>query len=85
MQSTVLELVQEILSEMGGDEINSISDTIEATDVATIMRRVYMEMVDEYSLPTISSGSSTTTDSKPMETRSTVRFSISIQRLSSVW
>lgn len=51
MQSTVLELVQEILSETGGDEINSIADTIEATDVATLMRRVYMEMVDEYSLP----------------------------------
>lgn len=36
---------------MGGDEINSIEDTIEANDVATIMRQVYNEMVDEFSLP----------------------------------
>ncbi len=48
---TVLELVQTILTEMGSDEVNSISDTIEATDVATILGQVYGEMVDELSLP----------------------------------
>lgn len=51
MQRTVLELVQDVLTEMGGDEVNSIEDTIEAGDVATIMRQVYAEMVDEFSLP----------------------------------
>jgi hypothetical protein len=48
---TVLELVQDIITETGGDEVNSISDTIEAGDVATILRQVYSEIVDEYSLP----------------------------------
>jgi hypothetical protein len=48
---TVLELVQDILTETGGDEVNAISDTIEAGDIATIMKRVYNEMIDEYSLP----------------------------------
>lgn len=47
----VLELVQDILTEMGSDEVNSISDTIEATSVANIMRQVYYEIVDEMSLP----------------------------------
>ena len=54
MQRTVLELVQDILTECGGDEINSISDTIESGDVATIMRQVYSEMIDEFSLPSVS-------------------------------
>lgn len=53
MQRTVLELVQTILTECGGDEVNSISDTIEATDVATLMGQVYSEMIDEYSLPSV--------------------------------
>lgn len=51
MQRTVLELVQGILTETDGDEVNSISDTIEATSVANTLAQVYSEMVDEYSLP----------------------------------
>ncbi len=51
MQRTVLELVQDILTETGSDEINSLADTVEATDIATIMRMVYNSMVDEFSLP----------------------------------
>lgn len=54
MARTVLEFVQDILTEMGGDEVNSISDTIEATDVANILKQVYSEIVDEYSLPSTS-------------------------------
>lgn len=50
-QRTVLELVQGILNEMGSDKVNSISDTIESEDVASILRQVYSEIVDEYSLP----------------------------------
>lgn len=50
-QSTLLELVQDILNESGGDEVNSISDTIEATSIATLMRRIYFEIVDVNSLP----------------------------------
>lgn len=51
MQRTVLELVQSVLTEIDGDEVNSVADTIEATSVATLMAQVYSEMVDEYSLP----------------------------------
>lgn len=50
-QRTVLELIQDIITETGGDAINSISDTIEASDVGTILKQVYSEIVDEYSLP----------------------------------
>lgn len=48
---TVLELVQDILREKGGDEVNSISDTIESSDVAGVLRQVFWEIVDEHSLP----------------------------------
>jgi len=54
-QRTVLELVQGILNEMGSDKVNSISDTIEAEDVAGILGQVYSEIVDEYSLPSTQS------------------------------
>lgn len=48
---TVLDYVQTILTEIGGDQVNSISDTIEAADVASILRQVYYELVDEMSFP----------------------------------
>lgn len=51
MARTLLDLTQTILSEMTSDSVNSISDTIEATAVAEIIRQVYLEMVDEYELP----------------------------------
>lgn len=51
MQRTVLELIQDIITETGGDAINSISDTIEASDVGTILKQVYSEIVDMYDLP----------------------------------
>jgi hypothetical protein len=48
---TVLELVQDILTEMDSDKVDSISDTVESTSVATILKRVYSEMIDELELP----------------------------------
>jgi hypothetical protein len=48
---TLLEIVQDILTEISGDQVNSISDTQEATDVATIVRIVFNEMIDELELP----------------------------------
>lgn len=47
---TLLDLTQGILSEMDGDSVNSISDTIEATSVAEVIREVYFELVDEMDL-----------------------------------
>jgi len=48
---TLLDLVQGILGEMVSDEVNSISDTLEATSVANVIRQVYLEIVDEFGLP----------------------------------
>ena len=48
---TVLDIVQGILGEMVSDEVNSISDTLEALSVASVVRQVYFEIVDEFSLP----------------------------------
>lgn len=49
---TVLDMTQTILSEMGSDSVNSISDTIEATGVAEVIRQVYFEIIDEMDLHT---------------------------------
>lgn len=44
MRMSVLEMVQDILSEMDSDEVNSIDDTIEAGQVATIIKNTYLLM-----------------------------------------
>jgi hypothetical protein len=51
MADTLLSIVQDILAEMDGDNVNSISDTIEATSVATIVRSVFKDMVEEHEIP----------------------------------
>lgn len=48
---TVLDMTQGILNVMDSDEVSSISDTAEATQVATILRDVYFEIVDDKELP----------------------------------
>lgn len=48
---TLLDYVQDILNESSGDEVNSISDTLEATTIARLVKQVYLEMVDELALP----------------------------------
>lgn len=56
MKYTVLEMVQDILSAMDSDEVNSINDTIEAQQVARIIKNCYndittsVEFPDQYSL-----------------------------------
>ena len=42
---TLLQIVQEVLSSMDSDEVNSISDTVESEQVATIARRVYDDLM----------------------------------------
>lgn len=44
-KSTVLELVQDILSEMDSDNVNSINDTEEAYQVARIIQTSYFEAI----------------------------------------
>lgn len=41
---TLLDIVQEILSDMNSDNVNSISDTIEAEQVARIVRRTFFNL-----------------------------------------
>ena len=48
---TLLEVVQEILSDMNSDNVNSINDTIEAQQVVQIAKRTFYNMVNERILP----------------------------------
>lgn len=44
---TVLDMTQDILSDMNSDEVNSINDTIEALQVAKILETTYYEMINQ--------------------------------------
>lgn len=51
MKFTLLEMVQEILSSMDSDEVNSISDTVESNQVALLLRSVYYDLAIDLGLP----------------------------------
>lgn len=51
---TLLEIVQEILSDMNSDNVNSISDTIESMQVATIVRRTFFNLYNDRIWPHMS-------------------------------
>lgn len=42
---TLLDMVQDILSDMSSDEVNSISDTVESLQVAGIIKSTYLAMI----------------------------------------
>lgn len=48
---TLLTVVQDVLGEMNSDNVNSISDTVEAEQVAGIAKRVFENICDEFDLP----------------------------------
>lgn len=48
---TVLDMVQDILSDMDSDEVNSINDTIEAMQVAQIIKTTYFNIMDGKNWP----------------------------------
>ncbi len=48
---TLLEITQDILSDMDSDEVNSISDTQESLQVAQIVRSTYYNIVDGKDFP----------------------------------
>jgi len=50
MKFTLLEMVQEILSSMDSDEVNSITDGTEAMQVALVVRRTYLDLVSRLNL-----------------------------------
>ena len=49
-KDTLLEIVQSILSDADGDEVNSISDTIESDQVARVIRNEFYDIVDNYDI-----------------------------------
>jgi len=51
MKYSLLQYVQNILSSMGSDEINSIGDTTESQQVANIIEQTYYNMIGRYDLP----------------------------------
>jgi len=50
-KSTLLDIVQEILSSMDSDTVNSYSDTIESEQVAFIVRRAYFDLINQLKIP----------------------------------
>lgn len=51
MKFTLLEIVQDILNDISGDEVDSIADTTEATQVANIVRSTYFHLISQVNLP----------------------------------
>lgn len=51
MRQTLLQLTQDILSSMDSDEVNSISDTTESLQVATVIKNVYRDIISRGNLP----------------------------------
>ncbi len=49
---TLLDIVQDILAAMDSDEVNSIGDTIEADQVARMVKQIYLAMAVEYDFNT---------------------------------
>lgn len=51
MSKTLLEIVQDILSSIDGDEVNSITDTSEAEQIARIVRQSYNDIMSRTNWP----------------------------------
>lgn len=51
MKYTLIEMVQEILSDLDSDEVNSIDDTVEAQQVANILKNTYNNMISNRDWP----------------------------------
>lgn len=49
--TTLLEIVQDILVDIDGDEVNSISDTVEAEQVANFVKKAYEAIVSSETWP----------------------------------
>lgn len=51
IQKTLLEIVQDILSDIDSEEVNSLSDSNEAGQIATIVENVFYDMVSVRDIP----------------------------------
>ena len=54
MKITLLEIVQEIMSDMDTDEVNSIFDTVESEQIASIVKRSYVNLISTRNWPHLS-------------------------------
>lgn len=48
---TLLQLVQNILNDLNSDSVNSITDTVESTQVAETIKSVYYDLINDNTLP----------------------------------
>lgn len=51
MKKTLLQLTQDILDALDGEEINSIGDTVESRQIVTFIRNSYETIIDSLDLP----------------------------------
>jgi hypothetical protein len=51
--TTLLDVVQSILSDANGDEVSSLGDTVEATQCANIVANVYEDIAAEYDIQAV--------------------------------
>lgn len=51
MKRTLLEIVQAIIEDLDSDEVNSIDDTIEATQIANIVANTYFDLLANRDIP----------------------------------
>lgn len=51
MKMTMLEMVQNIMSDLDSDEIDSITDTVEGEQVASVLRDIYWQYVENQTIP----------------------------------
>lgn len=51
MKQTLLEIVRDILNDMDSDDVNSLQDTVEALQVAQIVKTCYFEMIGNRNWP----------------------------------
>lgn len=51
MKTTLLQVVQSILSDMDSEDVNSISDTVEAQQIASVVEDTYFNMIAAREIP----------------------------------
>lgn len=51
MRKTLLEITQDVLASIDGDEVNSISDTTESAQVAQLIERTYWDIISRGEFP----------------------------------
>ena len=51
MRTTLLSMVQSILSDMDSEDVNSISDTVEAQQIASVIQDTYFNLISAREIP----------------------------------